>query len=117
MAGVEERGGVFSEVGGGMSKPWHYILDGKIPIPCDDFMRWARSFEISNRRVAEMQLGETYVSTVFLGTDHSFGDGPPMLFETMIFGGKHDGYCERYSTWEQAEAGHARILEMLRGLH
>lgn len=27
------------------------------------------------------------VSTVFLAIDHAFGDGPPVLYETMIFGG------------------------------
>jgi hypothetical protein len=46
------------------------------------------------------------VSTVFLGIDHNFGNGPPLLFETMVFGGEYDGYCKRYSTWEEAEGGH-----------
>jgi hypothetical protein len=46
------------------------------------------------------------VSTVFLGLDHQWGDGPPLVFETMIFGGEHDQYQERYSTWDEAEAGH-----------
>jgi hypothetical protein len=32
------------------------------------------------------------VSTVFLGTNHSFGFEPPLLFETMIFGGRFDDY-------------------------
>lgn len=26
-----------------------------------------------------------WVSTIFLGLDHSFGPGPPLLFETMVF--------------------------------
>lgn len=33
-------------------------------------------------------------------------DGPPILFETMIFGGEHDQYQERCSTWEQARKAH-----------
>ena len=46
------------------------------------------------------------VSTVFLGLDHAFDGGTPLLFETMIFGGEHDEYQERYATWDEAEAGH-----------
>jgi hypothetical protein len=52
------------------------------------------------------------VSTVFLGLDHAWGKGPPMLFETMIFGGEHDQYQERCSTWEQAEEMHRRACAL-----
>jgi hypothetical protein len=31
----------------------------------------------------------------------------------MIFGGDHDGYCERYCTWEEAEAGHQKAIELV----
>lgn len=53
------------------------------------------------------------VSTVFLAVNHQYGDGPPLLFETMIFepGTYFDIYCERYSTWAEAEAGHATAIE------
>lgn len=54
------------------------------------------------------------VSTVFMPIDHGFGyDGPPIVFETMIFGGVFDGYQDRYSTWAEAERGHARAIAML----
>lgn len=60
------------------------------------------------------------VSTVFLGLDHSFGlagDRLPLLWETMIFGGKHDGYVDRYSSRGAALKGHAKALELaIRGL-
>jgi hypothetical protein len=46
------------------------------------------------------------VLTIFLGLDYQFGDGPPLLFETMIFGGEHNEDQWRYSTWDEAEAGH-----------
>jgi hypothetical protein len=56
------------------------------------------------------------VSTVFLGIDHRFqhkaGDGGPLVFETMIFGGVHDGYQERYVSWREAEAGHRQAVLM-----
>lgn len=53
------------------------------------------------------------VSTIFLGTNHAFFGGTPILFETMIFGGEHDEYQERYATWEEAEAGHQRAIDLV----
>lgn len=50
----------------------------------------------------------TFVSTVYLGLDHAFGGGPPLIYETMIFGGPNDQYQDRYTTREQALAGHRR---------
>lgn len=68
-----------------------------------------------NRRVAREVLGdEVEVSTVFLVINHQFLDGPPMLFETMIFGGPFDQYQWRYPTWDEAQAGHRRVVEALR---
>lgn len=91
-----------------------YILEGHKVVPVD-LMTWARWFEKAERHVASDMIGEVQVSTVFLGLDHRFGDdGPPLLFETMIFGGEHDQYQERCSTWEQAEAMHATALALVR---
>lgn len=70
--------------------------------------------DIAERRVAYDKIEGVEVSTVFLGLDHGRGDGPPLLFETMIFGGTHDGYQERYSSWAQAEEGHAEALALAR---
>lgn len=85
----------------------HWILDGKTPVKAD-LMTWARWLQNAERSVAKNKEGDVLVSTVFLGLDHSFGPNePPLLFETMIFGGEHDQYQERCSTWEQAEAMHA----------
>ena len=93
-----------------------YILDGRNPIRCADFMTRARWFERSDRQVARTDFGDVRVSTVFLGLDRSFGQGPPLLFETMIFGGPFDQakYQERCSTWEEAEAQHAEAIEVAR---
>lgn len=58
------------------------------------------------------------VSTVWLGLDHAFGDGPPRIFETMVFGiaveGEPDNYCRRYTTEAEAEAGHEEVVAMAR---
>ena len=92
-----------------------YILDGKMPVRCDDLHMWAIWFDTANRHVALTQINEDVkVSTVFLGNDHNWDDGPPILFETMIFGGPHDEFQERYCTWAEAEAGHARAVALAR---
>lgn len=54
--------------------------------------------------------GDAVISTVWLGIDHSFGFGKPLIFETMIFGGPADQYQDRYSTLAEAEAGHKWVL-------
>jgi hypothetical protein len=57
------------------------------------------------------------VSTVWLGLDHNFGDGPPLIFETMIFGdGSLDLTCRRYITEEQALAGHKEMVDIVRSV-
>jgi hypothetical protein len=38
------------------------------------------------------------------------GDGKPVLFETLVFGGPLDGDMWRYCTWTEAEAGHASVV-------
>ena len=50
------------------------------------------------------------VSTVFIGLDHSFGRGDPIVFETMVFGGPLNGDMDRYATYSDAERGHKEML-------
>jgi hypothetical protein len=90
-----------------------YILNGKTPVECNDLMEWAKQMEGKNRIVEQSQFENVKVSTVFLGLDHSFGDGEPLLFETMIFGGEHDQYQDRYSTWDEAVEGHKKACELV----
>lgn len=96
-----------------MNSPRHYILDGRTPRPCD-LMTWAQAFEKADRHIGNDTIGNVLVSTVFLGLDHSFGSGPPLLFETMIFGGEHDHYQDRCSSYDEAEAMHLKALAMVR---
>lgn len=74
---------------------------------------WVLAFS-GDRRVASEQIGDARVSTVFLGLDHSHGYGPPLLFETMIFGGEHDQHQERCSTYEQALEMHRKAVEKVK---
>ena len=49
-----------------------------------------------------------------MGINHRWLNGhDPLLFETMVFGGTMDHAQWRYSTWEQAEAGHQEVLDQL----
>lgn len=75
-----------------------------------DISRWAEWFESADRTVARDSVGPTVISTVFLGIDYGFGLGRPLLFETMIFGSSLFDSCWRYSTWDEAVAGHARAF-------
>lgn len=89
-----------------------YLLLGRRVVPAVTLETWAENFERANRRVATTEVGPLRVSTVFLGLDHSFSDhGPPLLFETMIFGAEagsewSESYCERCSTYDEAEEMH-----------
>ena len=54
------------------------------------------------------------VSTVWLGLDHNFGEGEPLIFETMVFsseGDFSDVDVERYSTLEEAQKGHKEMVK------
>lgn len=95
-----------------------YILDveGK-PLPMPDLLIWAEWFEHGeNRRVERTQVTEEVaVSTVFLGLDHSFSEtAPPVLWETMIFGGKRNYEMWRYTSREDALVGHALAVNLVR---
>ena len=96
---------------------WQYILKGHEAVPEPDLLTWARWLEENQESlVADETVGAIRISTVFLGLDHNiFGRDRPALFQTMTFGGP-DQYevCERYSTWEEAEAGHKRIVDKAR---
>ena len=79
-------------------------------------MDWARTFEdMDARRVAETTLPDgKYVSTVWLGLDHAFGRGPPLIFESMVFASATQGSealdQDRYSTEAEAREGHEALV-------
>jgi hypothetical protein len=88
------------------------MLNGREVVPCT-VEEWEQWWPRGERIVGRTPLENGYrVSTVFLGLDHSFGDGPPLWFETMVF--PVDSYTEedmeRYSTWDEAEAGHIAMV-------
>jgi len=97
------------------TKEYKYILNGRIPVPEPDVLKWAQWFEksIKQRRVALTEKGHTRVSTVFLGVDHSMFGDPPLLFETMAFNRDKEMMTQRCSTWEQAEVQHILVCKKI----
>lgn len=95
-----------------------YILDGKKVVPCPDLMEWASWFEKSDRRVAIDTIEGIMVSTTFLGLDHNFLDDSsgPLVFETISHDLELGNWDDKlqYHTWEEAEAGHKKIIEIVK---
>lgn len=94
-----------------MSNLWYKLKEDKTVEPLPDGVYPQRD---ENFRVGDDTINEQRVSTVFLSLDHSWIGGPPLLFETMIFDGPYDGFMRRYSTYDEALAGHNKVVEVLK---
>jgi hypothetical protein len=109
-------------------EPKFYLLNEDHSLRLVGMWEWTLAFEVMDRCVAFTGNETKYVSTVFLGFDHRFfGDGPPLVFETMVFldEGKtmEFPWCEgpqrvhtslaqeRYGSWAAAIAGHKRHVQ------
>jgi len=112
------------------SHQWYVLNANHDPVPVHDLMEWSRFFENAEaRRVAQTSIHGLWVSTVFLGLDHGWSGGQPILFETMIFRDEkhappeiyfeqiqnwaHD-YQMRYATWDEAVRGHETVVTTIR---
>ena len=95
----------------------YYILNEQnniVPVPMLEWAQWLET-NFDHKRIAYEEFGPVRVSTVFIGLDYNFlPEGPPLLFETMIFKGKHDQYQERYATFEEAKAGHEKAVALVK---
>jgi hypothetical protein len=94
-----------------------YVLDEHgNPKVEPDLIKWGTWFERADRHVGQTLVGDTKVSTVFLGLDHNFSNsGPPVLWETMVFGGPLDMEQKRCSgSREQAEAMHLNMVQYVK---
>jgi len=80
------------------------------------FWQWGKLHDcVEYIRIADDTIGPYWVSTVWIGLNHNWGGGPPLIFESMVFkGDESDLDCVRYSTLEQALEGHARMVEEVR---
>lgn len=95
----------------------YYVLDDRgEPLPVD-LKTWAIWFDCGIRRIGLDGFGLTTVSTVFLGLDHAWAGGPPVLWETCVFQAPdgHD-HVRRYTSRAEAEEGHKEVLKEIRTL-
>jgi hypothetical protein len=91
---------------------WHYDWNAQ-PISHE---RWMELFR-QDRRVAYTDLGlRGRVSTVWLGLNHAYDDGPPLIYETLVFDGPLTDEMLRYATLEQARTGHQFMVMRLTSL-
>lgn len=108
------------------SNPRLFILDklGK-PIQVENSTVWAAWFAKSHkeRAIATFSLNKKgsnlnfVVCTVFLGVDHNMYDvGPPLLYETAVFGGILDGERILSATKEEAKRAHEKMIQIQKAL-
>lgn len=92
-----------------------YILDSNnkpVAKPTLEVAEWLQNNQ-DRKIIKQEHIGDIFISTVFLGLDHAWGSNIPVLWETMIFGGEHDQYQERYTSYEDALEGHKKALTLI----
>jgi len=95
--------------------PYTYILVDRKVVKHANNEAWFMWFGSTERHVAVTKHGPVIISTVFVGIDRSYGRAPhPLVFETAIFGGDHDGWEECSASWAEAEAVHADAVALIR---
>ena len=93
-----------------------YILnENGEPVIEHDILKWAAWLEpalsAGGTGVILQEIDDVKVSTIFLSIDNNFFGTPPILWETMVFGGPLEGRMDRCSgSREQAMAMHARMV-------
>lgn len=99
------------------AKGWYILENGKVRPAKDVLEAGEHLSDMQTRRVDETFVGDVRVSTVFLGLDQNYfrrKEGPPILFETLIEGGKHSDRIWRYAALAQAKKAHWEIVDALR---
>lgn len=92
----------------------YYLNEDKTYTPCDLYT-WAKQFESIDRHLTDDEINGVRISTVWLGNDHNHFGGKPHLFETMVFKNDDSIYCQRYTTWQEAEEGHKKAIQWVLG--
>jgi hypothetical protein len=93
---------------------WYTLDENNKPIK-STIIQYSEWIEKNPERKAVKQehIGDAFISTVFLGLDHAWDSEIPVLWETMIFGGEHDQYQDRYTSYEDALEGHQTALTLI----
>lgn len=99
-----------------------YTLDKNgNPVEVDDYIQVGELFDDIKKRIlkrSQVKCGRVRISTVFLVINHAHSYAEnifPVLWETMIFGGKYSGWCIRYNSREAAKRGHNAAVRLAQG--
>jgi hypothetical protein len=93
---------------------WYILDENNKPIRSTivDCGKWLEE-NPERKGVKQEHIDDIFISTVFLGLDHAWQSDIPVLWETMIFGGEHDQYQDRYTSVEDALEGHQTALNLI----
>lgn len=101
----------------GKNYRFYRLNDEREPVECD-WKTWNQHLGNNMRHVAVTDVGGRLVSTIFWGLVHAELGDRERMFETKVF---EDGANFRkvvggdyYATWDEAVAGHARLVDQLR---
>ena len=93
---------------------WYTLNENNKPVAstANESSLWMEN-NPEKKAVKQERIGKIFISTVFLGLDHAWNSDIPVLWETMIFGGEHNQYQERYTSYEDALEGHQTALNLV----
>ena len=101
-------------------RPKYYKRDGTAYRGRKPYLQWAKDRKSWDNKIVKQTKLENgiFVSTVWLGLDHSFlPKGKLLIFETMVFyRSMLELDMERYSTEEEAKAGHKEMVKRWSGI-
>lgn len=105
-----------------------YILEGKTPVACDNFLEWSIWMGTTERKVDLTQIANVEISTVYTGLDLSDAK-PPKVFETLIgtvedvqldpqvaeaLKRQFNNHVEKACTWDEAQLMHNVCIERVK---
>lgn len=87
-----------------------YRLVEQKPVRCT-LAEYAQVMQDETQRVlAQDQIGDLHISTIFTGIDRNFGRGAPVLFETVVFGLPDELHPQwHHSSWDEAMDHHRQL--------
>lgn len=106
-----------------LMKQRYYRLNDKNEVEPCSIEEWGVFHDSPKKLIKQEDIGERFVSTVFVGINYNFGNSGyghsrPIVFETMIFSDNDDPvneYCERHATYQEAIERHDSIVKQLIG--
>lgn len=94
-----------------------YVLDEELNAIAVDEQQLEEYFRCNGdpvKHIAFNYVGNVLISTLFLSINCQWNpEKPPLVFETMVFGGELDKYQIRYSTYEKAIEGHQAVAKLV----